>query len=183
VLPADLDGLTPPPPGTPGLFSYFTADEFGDPSDGLRIWEFRPDFTNPAASTFTELAESPLAVATFDPRSPAGRDDIEQPPPAGSAAFLDAIADRLMFRLAYRNFGTHESLVVNHTVNVSGLTPSTPANHRAGVRYYELRRPAGGAFGVAEQATFAPDADNRWMGSAAQDNDGTWRWATVSPAW
>ncbi len=178
VLPADLDGLTPPPAGVSGLFSYFIADEFGDPIDGLRIWEFTPNFGNPGASTFVELAESPVAVATFDPRSPAGRDDIEQPPPASSAAFLDAIADRLMFRLAYRNFGGHESLVVNHTVNVSGVAPTTPANYVAGVRYYELRRPAagvggvGGAFGVHEQATFAPDGDNRWMGSAAQDNDG-----------
>ena len=172
VLPADLDGLTPPPIGTPGLFAYFTADEFGDPADGIRIWDFNADFANPLASTFVERAESPIAVATFDPRTPAGRDDIEQPPPANSGSFLDAIADRFMFRLAYRNFGTHESLVVNHTVNVSGVNPTTPGTHRAGVRYYELRRPTGGAFSVNEQATFAPDTDNRWMGSAAQDNDG-----------
>ncbi|HEX9670782.1 MAG TPA: proprotein convertase P-domain-containing protein [Thermoanaerobaculia bacterium] len=172
VLPADLDGLTPPPIGTPGLFAYFTADEFGDPADGIRMWDFNADFANPGASTFVERAESPIAVATFDPRTPTGRDDIEQPPPAGSGAFLDAIADRFMFRLAYRNFGSHESLVVNHTVNVSGVSPTTPANHQAGVRYYELRRPTGGAFSVNEQATFAPDTDNRWMASAAQDNDG-----------
>lgn len=172
VLPADIDGIVPPPPGAPGLFAYFTADEFADPLDGLRIWEFRPDFDNPAASTFTERTDSPVAVAAFDPRTPAGRDDIEQPAPATSGAFLDSIGDRLMHRLAYRNFGTHESLVVNHTVNVSGVTPTTPALHQAGVRYYELRRPIGGSFTVHEQATFAPDADNRWMGSVAQDNDG-----------
>ena len=29
---------------------------------------------------------------------------------------LDSLADRLMYRLAYRNFGSHESLVVNHSV-------------------------------------------------------------------
>ena len=174
MLPADLDGVAPPAVGTPGLFAYFTADEFtGPPLDGIRIFEFRPDFANPAASTFTERAESPVAVAAFDPRSPAGRDDIEQPPPAGSGAFLDAIADRYMHRLAYRNFGTHESLVVNHTVNVSGVAPTTVALHQAGVRYYEFRRNLpGGAWTVAEQATFAPDTHNRWMGSAAMDNDG-----------
>ncbi len=172
VLPADIDGIAPPPAGAPGLFAYFTADEFGDPADGLRIFEFVPNFANPPASTFTERAESPVLVAAFDPRSPAGRDDIEQPAPASSAANLDAIADRLMHRLAYRNFGTHESLVVNHSVNVSGLTPTTPASHQAGVRYYEIRRPIGGNFSVQEQATFAPDSHNRWMGSAAQDNDG-----------
>jgi subtilisin-like proprotein convertase family protein len=174
MLPSDLDGLTPPPPGTPNYFAYFTANEFGDPADALRVFEFRPNFANPAASTFTERPDSPIAVAAFDPRTPAGRDDIEQPPPAGSGAFLDAIADRLMTRLAYRNFGTHESLVVTHTVNVSGLTPSTPASTRAGIRYYELRRNLpGGTFGVNEQATFAPaDGLERWMGAAAMDGSG-----------
>ncbi len=176
VLPADLDGYTPPPPGTPNYFVYFTADEFADPAhpfDSLRIYEFRADFANPAASTFTERADSPVLVAPFDPRSPAGRRDIEQPSPATSTSFLDAISDRLMFRLQYRNFGSHESLVVNHTVNVSGVSPTTPANHHAGVRYYEVRRDfSGGGFFVHEQATFAPDSANRWMGSAATDGDG-----------
>src|ERR1700720_1060754 len=37
-----------------------------------------------------------------------------------------------MFRLAYRNFGDHESLVVNHTVAGGAL---------AGVRWYEIRNP------------------------------------------
>lgn len=177
VLPSDIDGLTPPPAGTPNYFAYFTADEFADPAhpfDSLRVYEFRANFANPGASTFTERADSPVLVAPFDPRSPAGRDDIEQPPPATSAANLDGIMDRLMFRLAYRNFGGHESLVVTHTVNASGVTPSTPANLRAGIRYYELRRNLpGGAFTVNEQATFAPaDGLERWMGSAAMDGSG-----------
>ncbi|MFL6292042.1 MAG: carboxypeptidase-like regulatory domain-containing protein, partial [Thermoanaerobaculia bacterium] len=171
MLPADIDGFNPPALGSPGLFAYFTATEFGDPADALRLFAFHADFANPPASTFTELAESPVVVAPFDPRSPTGRDDIEQPAPATSGAYLDSIADRLMFRLQYRNFGTHESLVVNHTVNVSGVAPTTPATHQAGVRYYELRR-SGGAFAVNEQATFAPDSHNRWMGSAAMDGSG-----------
>src|SRR5262249_36289683 len=72
----------------------------------------------------------------------------------------------------YRNFGGQESLVVTHTVNV-GANPSTTAGHQAAVRYYELRRNLpGGAFFLNNSATFAPDTDNRWMGSAAQDNQG-----------
>lgn len=172
VLPADVDGLTLPPLGAPGLFAYFTADEFGDPSDAMRLFAFHADFASPASSTFTELPESPVVVAAFDPRSPSGRDDIEQPAPANSGSFLDSISDRLMFRLQYRNFGSHESLVVNHTVNASGVAPTTPAAYLAAVRYYELRRPSGGSFGVQEQATFAPDSLERWMGSAAMDGSG-----------
>jgi uncharacterized repeat protein (TIGR01451 family) len=173
VLPADLDGQLPPPDGTPNLMAFFIAEEFGDPADALRLFEFHADFGDPARSTLVERPESPILVAAFDPRDPPGRRDVEQPPPATAANNLDSIQDRLMFRLQYRNSGGHESLVVAHTVNVSGLAPTTPATHQSGVRYYELRRShPGGAFAVHEQATFAPDADNRWMGSAAADHQG-----------
>ncbi len=172
MLPSDMDGLTPPPAGTPGYFAEYRADEFGDPADALAVYEFHADFGSPLLSTFTQRPESPLTVPAFDPRSPTGRNDIEQPPPATSGMSLDSIQDRLLFRLAYRNFGGQESLVVNQTVNV-GPNPTTQAGHQAAVRYHELRRSLpGGTFLVNEAATFAPDSDNRWMGSAAQDNQG-----------
>jgi subtilisin-like proprotein convertase family protein len=169
MLPSDMDGLNPPPAGEPNYFVYYTADEFGDPSDALRIFEFHADFTTPALSTFTERPESPLLVPTFDPRNPSGRNDIEQPAPGVN---LDSIQDRLLFRLAYRNFGGQEGLVVNQTVNV-GAAPTTSAGHQAAIRYYQLRRALpGGSFTLLDRATFAPDTDNRWMGSAAEDNQG-----------
>ncbi len=52
-LPADLDGVALPPAGAPNLFIDIRADEFGDPADALRIFEFHADFANPSASTFT----------------------------------------------------------------------------------------------------------------------------------
>jgi subtilisin-like proprotein convertase family protein len=170
MLPADVDGLTPPPTGTPGVFSYFVADEFGDAADALRMFDFRVNFATPALSTFIERAESPIVVAPFNPLTPVGRDDVVQPPPASTAAALDSISDRLMFRLAYRNFGGHESLVATHSVNVGTGTSLT--TYRSGVRYYELRRSPGEAFAVAEQATFTPSADSRWMPSGAMDHQG-----------
>jgi hypothetical protein len=75
---------------------------------------------------------------------------------------LDSLADRLMFRLAYRNLGSHESLVVNHSI-VSGTS--------GGVRWYEIQNPSGTPV-VAQQSTFAPDASYRWMGSIAMDQAG-----------
>lgn len=170
MLPADVDGLTPPPAGAPGVFSYFIADEFGGARDALRMFDFHVDFASPAASTFVERPESPVAVAPFNPLTPAGRDDIEQPPRASTAAALDSISDRLMFRLAYRNFGDHESLVVAHSVNVG--TGVTLATHQSGIRYYEVRRAPGEPFAIAEQATFAPDGASRWMPSGAMDHQG-----------
>ncbi|HXO32700.1 MAG TPA: hypothetical protein VN901_10150 [Candidatus Acidoferrales bacterium] len=48
-------------------------------------------------------------------------------PQEGTEQQLDTLGDRLMFRLAYRNMSTHESLVVNHSDQTS-LAP-------AGVRW------------------------------------------------
>src|SRR5438270_712808 len=69
-----------------------------------------------------------------------------------------------MYRFAYRNFGDHESLVVNHAVT---------AGSSVGVRWYELRQtPGSGSFSVYQQGTFAPDSSYRWMGSLAMDKAG-----------
>ena len=93
VLPSDADGLVPPPAGAPNIMSYFAANEFGDPEgDALVFFNFNADFANPMASTFTSAGNIP--VAAFNPITPAGRDDIEQPAPAAATAALDSIGDR-----------------------------------------------------------------------------------------
>lgn len=171
LLPVDFDGLDhPPPAGAAGMFIGYAATEYGYPQDMLRLFEFRPDFADPVRSTFAERAESPLPVAAFDPTSPAGRADINQPPPG---AALDAQSDRLMFRAAYRNLGSGPgggaagSIVVNQTVRVTG-----PGEiYRAGVRVYELRQ-VNGVYTVREQTTIGSADTSRWMGSAAQDAAG-----------
>jgi hypothetical protein len=165
ILPADLDGLTAPPAGMPGIFVGYSANEYGEAQDAIRLFDFHADFEVPANSTFQERAESPLPVAAFDPTSPPDRTDISQPAPG---APLDAVSDRLMYRIAYRNFGDHESLVFDQTVRT---TPQTDT-YRAGVRVYELRRTPSSQFSVAEQATLGDSTSSRWLGAAAQDNKG-----------
>jgi subtilisin-like proprotein convertase family protein len=172
MLPADLDGFTPPPAGAPAPVMQFDADENGvGTPDQLRIFDFHSDFVTPANSTLTERTGSPLAVAAFDPREvPAGSRNVIPQPPGGVS--VDAISDRLMYRLAYRNFGDHESLVMNHTVNAA-VNPV----FRAGVRYYEIRKttPAG-AWTVQEQGTMSGavgDTEHRWMGSTALNGSGS----------
>jgi Putative Ig domain len=76
---------------------------------------------------------------------------------------LDSLADRLMYRLAYRHFADgHEALVVNHSVTAGTST---------GIRWYEIRSPNATPT-VFQQGTFAPDAAYRWMGSIAMDHVG-----------
>jgi hypothetical protein len=74
------------------------------------------------------------------------------------------LADRMMYRLQYRNFGSYEAMVTNHTVDVDGAD-------RAGVRWYELRK-SGANWGIYQQGTYSPDSNNRWMGSVAMDKAG-----------
>ncbi|MBX3299567.1 MAG: carboxypeptidase regulatory-like domain-containing protein [Acidobacteria bacterium] len=162
-IPTDLDGLRPPPQGAPNYFVSYTADEYGDAADALRIFEFRADFGSPAASSFAERPESPIAVASFDPTSNDGRTDIAQPPPGD---FLDANSDRINPRAAYRNLGSAESIVLNQTVR----TGSAP--YRAGVRLSQLVRQGTGQFAVAENTTVGDAVSSRWIGSAAQDHQG-----------
>ena len=155
MLPADLDGSTLPPSGAP---AYFV--QVDDQPDQLQLWHFKMDWANVQNSTFTRKAL--LATSAFDSNMCNGsRNCIPQP---GTNTKIDAIADRLMYRLQYRNFGTHESLVTNHTVDVG--------SDRGGVRWYEVRDP-GNAPAIYQQGTYAPlDTLNRWMGSAAMDASG-----------
>ena len=69
-----------------------------------------------------------------------------------------------MYRLQYRNFGSHQTLVVNHTVDVNG-------GDRAGIRWYELRNTPDG-WSIPQQGTYAPDANHRWMASIAMNGMG-----------
>src|SRR5712671_5905441 len=149
LLPADLDGTTAPPSGSPNYLMYFGTNN-------LNLYKFHVDFTTPANSTFT--GPTVINVAAFSPLC-AGGTCVPQP---GTSNTLDSLADRLMYRLAYRNFGNHESLVVNHSV---------VAGSGGGVRWYEIQNP-GGTPVVAQQSTFAPDSNYRWMGSIAMDQAG-----------
>ena len=123
------------------------------------LWEFRTNWTTPTSSTFQNVQN--VTVAGFDANMcNYARNCIPQP---GTTVKLDAISDRLMYRLQYRNFGTHQTLVTNHTVDVG--------SDHAGVRWYELRKTTGN-WAVQQQGTFAPDAAHRWMGSVAMNGAG-----------
>jgi hypothetical protein len=153
LLPASLDGATPPPAGAPGLFLRLNG------SSGVTLSRFHVDFGNINNSTFTSVN---LGVGAIH-QACGGKTCVPQP---GTSQQLDSLGDRLMYRLSYRNFGTYSSLLVNHSVQVRS------SSNQAGVRWYEIRNPHGAAT-IAQQSTFSPDsAQYRWMGSIAQDKQG-----------
>lgn len=160
MLPSDWDGTVPPITNEPNHFTYFN-DWSSATEDYLKIWDFHVDWTTPANSTFAEV--SSLVTTPFDSElctATRGR-CIPQP---GTSVKLESLSDRLMYRLQYRNFSTHRSMVTNHTVDVDG-------SGRAGIRWYELRN-TGSGWSIYQQGTYSPDASCRWVGSLAMNSIG-----------
>ncbi len=160
MLPSDWDGTTPPQTNEPNYFTFFD-DWSSTTNDYLKIWSFHVDWTTTANSTFTETAS--LITSPFDSEictATRGR-CIPQP---GTTVKLESLSDRLMYRLQYRNFGSHRSMVTNHTVDVDGTG-------HAGIRWYELRN-TGSSWTIYQQGTYSPDASHRWVGSVAMNANG-----------
>jgi hypothetical protein len=165
MLPSNVDGA-PPPVGSPDYFAEVDS-QINSPTlgaDALRIWKFHVDWSNTANSTFG-LSGQPNSVLPVTMWTPAQCTEGQGTcvPQEASPYGLDVLGDRLMFRLTYRNFGDHESLLINHSV---------VADVRIGVRWYEVRSP-GSSPVIYQQSTFAPvDTLWRWMGSIAMDHFG-----------
>ena len=162
LLPSDLDGSIAPPAGSPNFLMNFG-------SNSLRLWKFHVDWATPASSTLTGPFSIP--VASFTAACSGGGACLPQP---GTSNKLDSLADRLMYRLAYRRFADgHEALVVNHSVRVGSKRTGVTS-----VRWYELRNPAGNTMAagipvVYQQGTLSTsDGIHRWMGSIAMDKVG-----------
>jgi hypothetical protein len=169
-LPSDLDSLTPPPAGeaafvigphptsTNRLTSARVAVTWGG-APRIRLTE----------SLIAETWGIPPCVNDTDAQD--HRDCVPQPAPATPTDYLDNLDFRLMYRLAYHNFGgnpVQESLVGNVTVKGGNSNP----NHGA-IRWYEFRNAGSSTTTptVFQASTYDPDSAYRWMGSIAMDKD------------
>jgi hypothetical protein len=152
MLPSDLDGATAPPTGAPNYEMDLAT------STTLNLYKFHVDFVNTKNSTFTGPIK--LTVPSYSDACAATGACIKQPSPG---EVLDALGDRLMFRLAYRNFGSYETMVVNHSVAASTAVSA--------VRWYEIRNP-GSAPTVYQSGTMTGGTYALWMGSIAMDKVG-----------
>jgi uncharacterized repeat protein (TIGR01451 family) len=179
MLPSDLTGPAPPA-GTPNFFVRpIDGDLFGG-ADRIEIREFHVDWGVPANTRFgVGAAHDPdqtLTPAGFSSDICAGNNlnnyCVQQPDPATAPAgttnlLLEVLSVWPMGPLQFRSFGTYDTLVFNHSVDVNGAGLT-------GVRWYELRRSAG-TWSIHQQGTFSPpDGLNihRWMGSIAMDSAG-----------
>lgn len=174
LIPADVEGTTAPPAGR----REFLVSIQNPPIDGvtttssaINLWEFAVDWNTPANSTFTNTT---LHVATYTP----GCYNVTSvgttwcvpeplPGPTGGHHKIDSVGDRLMPRMAYRNFGSYESFLVTHTVR----TGMNATNQQTGIRWYELR--GSGVPTLFQSNTIKIDTSTfRFMPSIAQDKVG-----------
>jgi len=165
--PADHDGALPPPEGAPGIVMRHLDDEihntpitFPD-NDFLELYEIEVSFTRGT------LALSPtirIPIADFDSNI-CGTNFEGCIPQPGSSPKLDPLREVIMWRLSYRNQGSHEALVGNFTVDVDG-------NDTAGIRWFELRRTPESRtrdWTLYQEGTHSLDSTHRWMGAIAMD--------------
>lgn len=139
LIPADIDGTVAPPAGTD---EYLVSIE-NPPNDGktttsstLNLWAFHVDWTTPTNSTFTQatISEAPYTPGCYNPVLVTQTVCVPEPSTATTGQYIDSVGDRFMPRFAYRNFGSYQSWLVSHTVQV-GASPS----QQTGIRWYELR--------------------------------------------
>jgi len=120
----------------------------------LGVFEFHVNWTDPGSSTFGNYLQLP--VTSFN----SGLNGIPQ---KGTSTPAEVLSDRLMYRLQFRKFSDHWSMVCNHTVNAG--------SNVAGIRWYEMQKTTGNPWTVYQQSTYAPgDSKCRWMASAAMDS-------------
>lgn len=162
ATPADWDGhLNPPPPGSPQYVVRMYDDAWDGGEDKLEVWEISIDWDNPNNSSVNGPIELP--TTPFD--SDVCNGDIFFCLAQSNGSLVSALQQVLMHRVNYRNFGTHESIVLNFVVDVNG-------NNLGGIRWYELRKPSGGEWMIHQEGTHSPDNNHRFMGSIAIDAGG-----------
>ncbi|MEZ4926216.1 MAG: T9SS type A sorting domain-containing protein [Saprospiraceae bacterium] len=166
---ADWEGGPPPPTGSPEYIFRIYDDSWDGGQDHLDIWEAYVDWSNPSLSHVD--GPSLLFPQPFETRVCFGGsfsfDCIEQP---GTNTRIAALENTIMYRAPYRNFGDHESVVLNHITDVSNMVGN---GGDAEVRWYELRKSGGGDWQIYQEGTHAPDLQtNRFMPNISIDEAG-----------
>jgi hypothetical protein len=169
--PADVEGTTAPPAGAPEYFASIVNplnDGITTTSTSFNLYQFHVNWSTPSLSTFTT---STVPAATYTPgcylaTAPVNTICVPEASTTSTGNHIDSVGDRFMFRFAYRNFGTYQSYLVSHTVQVGTGTGS-----QTGIRWYELR--GSGTPTIFQYGTISPDQSlYRFLPSIAQDQTG-----------
>jgi len=168
-IPADVEGLTPPPSGQDLFYVSIQAPPSGrTTSNTINLWDFHLNWSGGSTLTNSPLTVPNYTPGCYEPSKPTVATCVPQPAtrPTGGHYVVDSVGDRLMPRLAYRNFGSYQSYLVSHTVRVG-----TGASKQTGIRWYELR--GSGTPTLYQSGTISrSDSIFRFLPSVAQDHVG-----------
>lgn len=178
ALPVHLEGPLAAPAESCPVFTHFDKD-----SSEYLFWNLCLDWSQPTAST---VSNEPVRVPAGAPFITSAQ-RVAQP---GAGATLATFGNHLMYRASARAFAanapTPMALAVNHYVR--------GGDNNGGIKWvqFNLKPPpvrefdADGIFddsfesivgrelvpGIADEGTFAPDPDTRWLGAIAIDRSG-----------
>lgn len=159
---ADIDGKRLPPAGMPEIVMAAGGTQLHDifDDDGIYAWKYAVDWNDPAKTHLSPMQKIDVAPYHFLCNGQLSK-CVPQP---GTEVRLDSQGDKLMQRLAYRNFGHNQSIVASHSIDTKA--------GGGGVRWYEFRLDRSGTPTLFQQGTYAPDGGYRWLPSIAMDRKG-----------
>ncbi|MEM6723279.1 MAG: T9SS type A sorting domain-containing protein [Bacteroidota bacterium] len=163
VTPVDLSGVLPSPVGAQPMVvrlheSYWSGNTF----DRLEVVEFDVDFNDPNNSMVTQTNVNCVPFDLSPCHGAYWPNCLQEP----DGTNINGSSQVIMHQVHYRNFGTHESMVMNFIVDAHD-------NFMAGIRWIEMRRTPGNNWSVYQEGTIAPqDGLHRFMGAIAMDGQG-----------
>ncbi len=163
TTPVSWIGDVPPADSKPLAVKINDASWGEVSNDVVEVFTFDVDLEGETIVTSTAIVTTP-----FDsyPCDNANGEDFSCLSQGGSSQGIDAIPEVIMNLPHYRNFETHESIVL------SFITDVTDGENLSGIRWMELRRTTGD-WTLHQEGTYAPDDGlHRFMPSISMDKDG-----------
>ncbi len=162
-LPGDAADVTLPAYGTPcPIFSYSDNGWGAGYSDAVNIYQMSVNWV-PATPTGTITLAANVPMAAFDASYDPSWNDVSQP---GTTQKLDGIGGVCMYRAQWRSWAGYNSILLNWGVKISTTQRS--------IKWCELHQDQStGVWSVFQEGIYTPDADTRWMGGIAMDNNGS----------
>lgn len=164
-LAGDAGDGTLPPAGTPcPIFSYSDNGWGNGFVDAVNIYQVAVNWV-PNTPTETITSAGSVNTAAFDASYDSNWNDCPQP---GTNQKLDGIGGVCMFRAQWKpwNSSGYNSVVLNWGVKINSTQRS--------IKWCELHQNQNsGAWTMYQEGIYTPDANTRWMGSIAMDNNGS----------
>ena len=162
-LPGDAADGVLPAAGTPcPIFSYSDNGWGTAYTDAVNIYNMAVNWT-PATPTAAITLAAKIPTAAFDATYNSSWNDVSQP---GTTQKLDGIGGVCMYRAQWKTWSGYNTVVLNWAVQISSTQRS--------FKWCELRQTQStGVWAMYQEGIYTPDANTRWLGSIAMDNNGS----------